>query len=76
MKEEMLFVADKLNLLLSQLENTAATAYLVKEGILYADAEADISARAVEFLVLVLDQMTTALKEIKKLIAEKEDIEA
>lgn len=76
MKEEMLFVADKLNLLLSQLENTAATAYLVKEGILYADAEADISARAVEFLVLVLDQMTTALKEIKNLIAEKEDIEA
>lgn len=54
----------------------AATAYLVKEGILYADAEADISARAVEFLVLVLDQMTTALKEIKNLIAEKEDIEA
>lgn len=72
----MLLVADKLNLLLSQLENTTATAYLVKEGILYADAESDISARAVEFLVLVLDQMTMALKEIKNLIAEKEDIEA
>lgn len=66
----MLLVADKLNLLLSQLENTAATAYLVK-GILFADSEADISARAVAFLVLVLDQMTMALKEIKNLIAKE-----
>ena len=45
----MLLVADKLNLLLSQLENTTATAYLVKEGILYADAKSDISAKAVGF---------------------------
>lgn len=70
-----LLIIDKLNLLLLQLENTAVTAYLVKEGILYADAEAEMSAKSVELLAQVLDKEVAALKEIKNLILQKDDQE-
>lgn len=74
-EREELLIIDKLNLLLLQLENTAVTVYLVKEGILYADAEAEMPAKSVELLAQVLDQEVAALKEIKNLILQKDDQE-
>lgn len=74
-KEYMVRIVDQLNQLTSQMENAASTAYLAKEGVMYANVESELIAKTLDFFAQVLYDMTDELREVTKLIAEKEKIE-
>lgn len=74
-ENDMLLICDKLNRLLFQLEITAASAYLMKEGMIYAEVEPEIASKAVELLLQVLDQEVTDAATIKQMISGNTDQE-
>lgn len=74
-QEYVIAVVDQLNRLLLQMENAAATAWLAKEGVMNSCAESAITVKTMDFFSQVLYQMADELKQIIKLITEKENID-
>lgn len=65
-------IMDSLYQISYELEMAVSTVYLLKDGILHADATARDSSRAMELLAGILDRTADDMKRIIDLITEEE----